>query len=128
LLTKNLLEPTPHWPILGWNVSKSWLQKMDIFENYAFVAMQSDNVTFYACKIVKGTPGFNLKKTNFFTRWRQHSKNSWYIFQMQITLLLWRPQDPQGCHFWSFSNFLGFGPNFSAPNYQIWTQWIILLL
>ena len=29
------------------------------------VAMQSDNITFYACKIIKGTSGFNLKKTNF---------------------------------------------------------------
>ena len=28
----------------------------------------------------------------------------------------------------SFLKFLGFGPNFSAPNYQIQTQWIILLL
>ena len=52
-----------HWPILGWNVSKSWLQKVDFFENYAIVAMQSDNITFYSCKIIKGTSGFNLKKT-----------------------------------------------------------------
>ena len=36
---------------------------MDFFENYAIVAMQSDNVTFYACKIIKVTSGFNLKKT-----------------------------------------------------------------
>ena len=35
-----------------------------------------DNITFYACKIIKGTSGFNLKKTNFFTRWRQHPKNN----------------------------------------------------
>ena len=83
-----------HWPILGWNVSKSWLQKVDFFENYAIVAMQSDNITFYACKIIKGTSGFNLKKTNFFARWRQHPKNSWNI---QITPLLWCPQEPQGC-------------------------------
>ena len=85
-----------HWPILGWNVSKSWLQKVDFFENYAIVAMQSDNITFYACKIIKGTSGFNLKKTNFFARWRQHPKNSWNIFQIQITPLLWCPQEPQG--------------------------------
>ena len=50
-----------HWPILAWNVSKSYLQKVDIFENYAIVAMKSDNITFYAC---------NLKETNFFARWR----------------------------------------------------------
>ena len=61
------------------------------------VAMQSDDITFYACKIVKRTSGFNLKGTNFLTRWRQHPKNSWNIFQIQITLLLWHPQDPQEC-------------------------------
>ena len=34
------------WPIFGWNVSKSWLERVDFFKNYAIVAMQSDNVTF----------------------------------------------------------------------------------
>ena len=34
-----------------------------MFENYAIVATQSDNITFYACKIIKGTSVFNLKKT-----------------------------------------------------------------
>ena len=38
---------------------------MDFFENYAIVAMQSDNVTYYACKIIKVTLGFNLEKTFF---------------------------------------------------------------
>lgn len=61
-----------NWPILGWNISKSWLQKENFFENYAFVAIQSDNSTFYACKITKGTSGFNMKQTNFFTRWHQN--------------------------------------------------------
>ena len=55
------------------------------------------NITFYACKIIKRTSGINLKKTNFFARWRQHPKKSWNIFQIQITLLLWGPQDSQGC-------------------------------
>ena len=55
------------------------------------------NVTFYACKMIKVTSGFNLKKTIFFTRRRHHPKNSWNIFQIQITPLLWRPQGPQGC-------------------------------
>ena len=32
--------------MLGWDVSKSWLQKVDFFENYAIVAMQSDNANF----------------------------------------------------------------------------------
>ena len=38
---------------------------MNFFENYAIVAMASDNVTFYVCKIIKVTSGFNLKKTIF---------------------------------------------------------------
>ena len=59
--------------------------------------MESDNVTFYACKIIKVTSGFNLKKTNFFARWRQHPQNSWNIFQIQITPLFRHPQGPQGC-------------------------------
>ena len=46
------------------------------FEIYAIVAMEGDNVIFYACKIIKVTSGFNLKKTNFFARWRQHPQNS----------------------------------------------------
>ena len=70
---------------------------MNFFENYAIVAMESDNVTFYACKIIKVTSGFNLKKRIFFARWRQHPQNSWNIFQIQITPLFRRPQGPQGC-------------------------------
>ena len=70
---------------------------MNFFENYAIVAMESDNVTFYACKIIKVTSGFNLKKRIFFARWRQHPQNSRNIFQIQITSLLWHPQDPHGC-------------------------------
>ena len=70
---------------------------MNFFENHAIVAMESDNVTFYPCKIIKVTSGFNLKKTNFFARWRQHPQNSWNIFQIQITPLFRRPQGPQGC-------------------------------
>ena len=139
---------------------------MSFFENYATVAMESDNVTFYACKIIKVTAGFNLKKTHFFARWRQHPQNSWNIFQIQITPLFRHPQGPQGCPekqnyplstnlvVWRakigpktkkvrkpsemtrktsendgfFSKFLGFWPNFSAPNYQLRTQWTISLL
>ena len=86
-----------HWQILRWNVSKSWLQKVDFFENYAIVAMQSDNANFYACKIIKVTSGFDFKKTFFSARGRHHPKNSWNIFQIQITPLFWRPQGPQGC-------------------------------
>ena len=59
--------------------------------------MESDNVTFYQCKIIKVTSSFNLKITNFFARWRQHPQNSWNIFQIQITPLFRRPQGPQGC-------------------------------
>ena len=70
---------------------------MNFFENYAIVAMESDNVTFYACKIIKVTSGFNLKIIFFFARWRQLPQNSWNIFQIQITPLFRRPQGPQGC-------------------------------
>ena len=59
--------------------------------------MESDNVTFYACKVIKLTSGFNLKETIFFTRWRYHPKNSWNIFHLQITPLFRRPQGPQEC-------------------------------
>ena len=58
---KQLHRVISNWPILGWNVSKSWLQTMDFFANYANVAMQNDNVTFYARQIIKVTSGFNLK-------------------------------------------------------------------
>ena len=142
---------------------------MDFFEKYDIVAMQSDNANFYASKIIKVTSGFDFKKTIFSARWRHHPKNSWNIFQIQITPLFWRPQGPQGClekqncplssnlavwcakigpktqklkkknvenqisccfscHFWGFLKILAFKSNFSAPNYQIWTQWMILLL
>ena len=86
-----------HWPDFHWNVSKSWLHRVDFFENDAIVAMQSGNGTFWLCKIIKVTSGFNLKKTIFFARGRHHQKISWNIFQIQITPLLWRPQGPQGC-------------------------------
>jgi hypothetical protein len=39
--------------------------KVDFFENYAIVGMQSDNVTFYVCKIIKVTSSYNLKETIF---------------------------------------------------------------
>ena len=35
---------------------------MDFFENYAILAIQSDNANFYVCQIIKGTSGFDLKK------------------------------------------------------------------
>ena len=38
---------------------------MDYFKNYAIVAMHSDNVTFYTCRMIKVTSGFNLKKIFF---------------------------------------------------------------
>jgi hypothetical protein len=67
---QNQLEPSggiyhrynSHWPDFHWNVSKPWLQRVELFENYAIVAMQSDNVTFLSFKM---TSGFNLKKTVF---------------------------------------------------------------
>ena len=70
---------------------------MNFCENYAIVAMETNNVTFYACKVIKVTTGFNLKKTNFVTRWRQHPQNSLNIFQIQITPLFRCLQSPHGC-------------------------------
>jgi hypothetical protein len=49
---------------------------VDFFENYAIVAMQSDNANFYACKKIKVTSGFDFKKTFFSARGRHHPKNS----------------------------------------------------
>ena len=86
-----------HWQILGWNVPKSWLQKLDFFEKYDIVAMQSDNANFYASKIIKVTSGFDFKKTVISARRRHHPKINLNIFQIQITPLFWRPQGPQGC-------------------------------
>ena len=65
ILAAEIRHIVTHWPILGWNVSKSWLQKVDFFENYAIVAMQSDNVTFCTYEIKKETSGYNLNKTFF---------------------------------------------------------------
>ena len=93
----NAKHPNAHWQILCWNVSKSWLQKVNFFKNYAIVAMQSDNVNLYAYKMIKVTSGFDFKKTFFSARRRHHPKNSWNIFQIQIIPLFWRPQGPQGC-------------------------------
>ena len=86
-----------HWQILVWNVSKSWLQKVDFFEKYDIVAMQIDNAKFYASKIIKVTSGFDFKKTFFPPGGTTIQKNSWNIFQIQITPLFWHPQGPQGC-------------------------------
>ena len=44
---------------------------MDFFENYAIVAMQSDNITFYACKIIKGT------SEAFFSRLQNRGVRIW---------------------------------------------------
>ena len=39
------------------------LQRVNFFENYAIVAMESDNVTSYACKIIKVTSAIKLNQT-----------------------------------------------------------------
>jgi hypothetical protein len=49
---------------------------VDFFENYAIVAMQSDNANFYACRIIKVTSGFDFKKKKISARGRHHPKNS----------------------------------------------------
>ena len=53
---------------------------MDIFENYAFVAIKSDNVPFYTCKIIKVTSGFNLKKKKKIRQVAPTSKNQLKYF------------------------------------------------
>ena len=39
---------------------------MDFFENYAIVAMQSDKITFYACKKIKEDIKVQFKENKFF--------------------------------------------------------------
>ena len=53
---------------------------MDFFENHAIVAVQSNNVTFYACKMIKVTSGFNLKETFFFRKAAPPSKKQLKYF------------------------------------------------
>ena len=84
-----------HWPILGWNVSKSCLQKVDFFENYAIVARQSDNVTLSACKIIKKTSGFNLKETIFFRQAVPPSKVQLKYFSSTNNSTTLAPPRPQ---------------------------------
>ena len=47
--------------------------------------------------LIKLTLGNIFIKVKKSARAAPLSQNSWYIFQMQITPLLWRPQGPQGC-------------------------------
>ena len=53
---------------------------MDFFEKYDIVAMQSDNVNFYASKIIKVTSGFDFKKTIFFRQAAPPSKKQLKYF------------------------------------------------
>ena len=48
--------------------------------------------------------------------------------KVQKTSKMTRKNFKEWWFFITFSKFLGFGPNFSTPNYQIWTQWMILFL
>ena len=140
---------------------------MDFFENHATVAMKIDKSTFYACKIIKVTSGFNLKiffslcdtnikktaenfsNTNNSTTLMPPGVSREAKLSIEFEFLVWcnkigtKTKKLQktvkkssffgvflviSSHFWSFLFFLGFWLNFSAPNYQIQTQWIILLL
>ena len=67
---------------------------MDFFENYAIVAMQSDNITFYACKIIKGTSGFNLKKTIFFCQVAPTYKKQLKYFSNTNNSTILTPSEP----------------------------------
>ena len=69
---------------------------VEMFHNYAFKECLSVE-NFFKTILIKLTLGnifINLKKS---TRAAPLSQNSWYIFEMQITPLLRRPQGPQGC-------------------------------
>ena len=153
---------------------------VEMFHNYAFKeSISVENLKlwlliltktlFLITILIKLTLGNIFIKVKKSARAAPLSQNSWYIFQMQITPLLRRPQGPQGClekrncplssnlavwcakigpktqklqksvkktsfcccfscHFWGFSNIQAFRSNFSALNYQIQTQWMILLL
>ena len=71
--------------------------KVDFFKNYAIVAMQSDNIIFCACKMIKGTSGFNLKKTIFFRQMAPTSKKQLKYFSNINNSTILTPPGPQGC-------------------------------
>ena len=69
-----------HWPDFHWNVSKPWLQEVDLFENYATVAMQSDNVTFFIIQDNKSDIRLQFEENNFFHQVAPPSKKQLKYF------------------------------------------------
>ena len=65
------------------------IMTVDFFKKYYIVAMNSDNITFYAYEIIKVKSGFN-----FFASWHQHPKKQLKYFSNSnnSTTLM-----PQGC-------------------------------
>ena len=69
---------------------------MDLFENYAIIAIQSDHFIFYAFKIIKVTSGFNLKKTIFFRQAAPPSKKQLNFFSNTNNSTTLMPSGPPG--------------------------------
>ena len=69
---------------------------MDFFENYGIVTMKSDNVTFYACKMINVTSGYNLKKTIFFRQAAPPSKKQLKYFSNTNNSTILTPSGPPG--------------------------------
>ena len=69
---------------------------MDFFENHAIVAMQSDNITFYACRMIKVTLGFNLKEIFFFHQAAPPSKKQLKHFSNTNISTTLMPPGPPG--------------------------------
>jgi hypothetical protein len=69
---------------------------VDFFENHAIVAMQSDNITFYACKIVKGTSGLKFEENTFFHQVVPTSKKQLKYFSNANNSTTLTPPGPPG--------------------------------
>ena len=72
--------------------SKKWIS----LKIMLFLAMQSDNANFYACKIIKVTSGFNFKKTFFFRQAAPSSKKQLKYFSNTNNSTILTPSSPPG--------------------------------
>ena len=61
-----------------------------------WLLMQSDNITFYACKIIKGTSGLNLKKNKLFHQVAPTSKKQLKYFSNTNISTTLMPSGPPG--------------------------------
>ena len=67
------------------------------FENSIIVALKSDIFTFYTCQINKGDILLQFEKLIKIATWCCHTEISKINIKRRISLLLTRPQGPQGC-------------------------------